>query len=600
VTDLSFRNSDGALFGFLRTGYGGLYTFNTTTGAATFVGNTNTFGGGNGIAFSPGDTLYHGDDDDGFECGEDCSLHTLNQTTGARTTIGNFSGVLSLGRPAAMDFQPGTGTLFAAWKGSNNCPESFDCLVTIDPNPVQANPECQEFCSFIINGAIIGPTVAGLDAIAFYPPNDQDGDGVIDDDDNCPDTYNPDQADLDGDGVGDACDNCVKAANADQLDTDGDGRGDVCETFTETVTPPPTAAPGAPKWVTATFKNETGFDIQTIQPDCINTIFTVNPTGSPTTILDPRYHHRAYGVPDDVITILAGQNFTVTCDLNELFDPEVLTSGTGGAPVTYDLQATYLNHIDPNGNLFVGSISSTTQTFTVSGDPVTQTEVDVTFNPNVWVQQWANFNSPTIKATISGIPSGVTALTGVMLNGCAPALQASVPVTGGTAMVEFSRPLAVQCLGTGLASVLPGDSIVLFPSVQGSMGAAGLFEGQGEITLVRAFDVVVDILGGHPAVILPRFVAVAIVYSSPTFTPSDIDLGTVTLAGAPIIKILNKFKASILVDLNHDGKKDLLASFLTSNMDLKPGDTQAVLEGKTRAGIPFIGADDVRVVRPLH
>ncbi|MDO5655192.1 MAG: T9SS type A sorting domain-containing protein [Flavobacteriaceae bacterium] len=37
---------------------------------------------------------------------------------------------------------------------------------------------------------------------------DADGDGVADDVDNCPDTYNPDQADWDGDGIGDACDTC--------------------------------------------------------------------------------------------------------------------------------------------------------------------------------------------------------------------------------------------------------------------------------------------------------------------------------------------------------------------------------------------------------
>ena len=34
---------------------------------------------------------------------------------------------------------------------------------------------------------------------------DADGDGIIDDCDNCPDVFNPDQADTDGDGVGDAC-----------------------------------------------------------------------------------------------------------------------------------------------------------------------------------------------------------------------------------------------------------------------------------------------------------------------------------------------------------------------------------------------------------
>jgi hypothetical protein len=37
------------------------------------------------------------------------------------------------------------------------------------------------------------------------PPPDRDKDGVPDFKDNCPDVYNPDQADLDHNGVGDAC-----------------------------------------------------------------------------------------------------------------------------------------------------------------------------------------------------------------------------------------------------------------------------------------------------------------------------------------------------------------------------------------------------------
>ena len=74
------------------------------------------------------------------------------------------------------------------------------------------------------------------------PPVDSDDDGRGDGDDNCPNVFNPDQADADGDGMGDACDddddndgvpdgddNCPLVDNPDQLDTDGDGVGDACE-----------------------------------------------------------------------------------------------------------------------------------------------------------------------------------------------------------------------------------------------------------------------------------------------------------------------------------------------------------------------------------
>lgn len=118
-------------------------------------------------------------------------------------------------------------------------------------------------------------------------PPDRDRDGISDEQDNCPSTYNPNQADWNGDGVGDACstqppaglsaeaffmaaagrtpgctgpdqdgdglpdacdvdrdgdgiaeqvpawahgDNCPNLFNPDQKDSDGDGVGDACQT----------------------------------------------------------------------------------------------------------------------------------------------------------------------------------------------------------------------------------------------------------------------------------------------------------------------------------------------------------------------------------
>ena len=45
---------------------------------------------------------------------------------------------------------------------------------------------------------------AGLESLIL----DLDGDGIVDDDDNCVGVENPDQLDIDGDGDGDACDAC--------------------------------------------------------------------------------------------------------------------------------------------------------------------------------------------------------------------------------------------------------------------------------------------------------------------------------------------------------------------------------------------------------
>lgn len=74
------------------------------------------------------------------------------------------------------------------------------------------------------------------------PVLDQDEDGVLDGEDNCPLTSNTNQKDEDEDDIGDACDddkdndgvvnevdNCPKDANADQANWDADGKGDVCD-----------------------------------------------------------------------------------------------------------------------------------------------------------------------------------------------------------------------------------------------------------------------------------------------------------------------------------------------------------------------------------
>jgi hypothetical protein len=149
-TDMAFR-SDGTLYV-----HGGseldpvahnIFIVDTATAAATFLGITGFLGPGNGLAFSPGDVLYHASGN---------SLNTINQSTGAATHVAtlSFPAPCTSGnrRINAMDFRPGSGTLY----GVLNCDNAAWHLVTINTG----------------TGAVtnVGPTgVAQMDALAFQP-----------------------------------------------------------------------------------------------------------------------------------------------------------------------------------------------------------------------------------------------------------------------------------------------------------------------------------------------------------------------------------------------------------------------------------------------
>ncbi len=62
-----------------------------------------------------------------------------------------------------------------------------------------------------------------------YPIPDNDGDGILNDEDNCPGIPNPGQEDIDNDGIGNDCDNCPLNFNPHQGDSDEDGLGDECD-----------------------------------------------------------------------------------------------------------------------------------------------------------------------------------------------------------------------------------------------------------------------------------------------------------------------------------------------------------------------------------
>lgn len=75
------------------------------------------------------------------------------------------------------------------------------------------------------------PTGTARDAAVDAEPDagstDIDGDGILNDVDNCPTVANPNQHDEEEDSVGDVCDPCP--VTADNNDSDGDGVGDGCD-----------------------------------------------------------------------------------------------------------------------------------------------------------------------------------------------------------------------------------------------------------------------------------------------------------------------------------------------------------------------------------
>ena len=86
------------------------------------------------------------------------------------------------------------------------------------------------------------------------------------------------------------------------------------------------------------------------------------------------------------------------------------------------------------------------------------------------------------------------------------------------------------------------------------------------------------------------------IFSSPELhVPTEVDLATVTLAGAPIRVLTNGRRLVLRVDLNRDGIRDLLAFFPIQELELTVQDQTAVLRGRTVDGRRIRGEDSVQV-----
>lgn len=146
ISDISFR-SDGTLYAYA-DGCNQVGTLDIVTGAFTLLGASGVWREGNGIAFSPGDTLYHANDK---------NLNVIDQTTG-QATIGPSLRFLMPGEDTcpldaqvnAMAFDPETGRLF----GVVNCGNVVHRLATINTTTGDVD---------------IDGTLGSMSAIAFHP-----------------------------------------------------------------------------------------------------------------------------------------------------------------------------------------------------------------------------------------------------------------------------------------------------------------------------------------------------------------------------------------------------------------------------------------------
>ena len=88
--------------------------------------------------------------------------------------------------------------------GVANGTNGTGCPLVISDSDDDGVPDDDDACPGTAAGVVVNET--GCEPPPPPPPPDNDGDGVVNADDNCPDSANADQADADGDGVGDVCD----------------------------------------------------------------------------------------------------------------------------------------------------------------------------------------------------------------------------------------------------------------------------------------------------------------------------------------------------------------------------------------------------------
>lgn len=207
VGDVMYMSSQWGGFG-----YGTIYSYDTSTGTYTLI---HTFDGT--IAYTPSNSMILGSDGhlygramDGGANGYG-GIYRLDISTNTVTEIFSFDATLGGWEQQGALLEIDPGVFYGTSTGTGG---TFGLIYEVDLNTATSS------VLHNFNGDDGYYPLSSL--IAVQGCDDNDGDGVCNDDDNCPDDSNADQQDTDGDGLGDACD----IEECDGLDNDGDGEVD--------------------------------------------------------------------------------------------------------------------------------------------------------------------------------------------------------------------------------------------------------------------------------------------------------------------------------------------------------------------------------------
>lgn len=393
---------------------------------------------------------------------------------------------------------------------------------------------------------------------------DADGDGVPDDNDNCPDEYNPDQIDLDNDGVGDFC-QAIDLAYA-------------CGVAEEH--PCGTEILAALDLSNALSIGTAACDFVAAEDACERLDVLMDTT------LKVSAGVLSSGVTDFGFAALVclDNEFEISF-ANELCGVPTFTTSW---PLVWALSHSpvHVSVIDQDGNYVQLGTDNLAETTIANGAWVFELpdadELAIVADPEGTYRIVVTGKPDAAPGDSFSLDVGFIATEGVRLR----LSYVDVPVQSST--------VAETSVGGGLTEfLLEIDS-----------------DGDGQIDLVlppsevvRVDPIGIDIVPGvDPNQIAPHnppLIPVAILGSA-TFDVSSIDGSSVVFGpdgASPVVPLtIPAVRFLSQRDVNGDGRKDLVALFRTRDTGISFGDTDACLAGKTLDGISFEGCDTVETI----